>query len=98
MPQMKATESNETKGGLPVAAAAGVGTENATMDIQKLSYFLAKYGPDFFKKLPLYCTAKCAGRFVKLVRFNAEKLTFDCSDSSGQPFEVALSALDDFVL
>mgnify|MGYP000921629210 CR=1 FL=1 len=94
---MKATESNKNQSGLPVAAAAGI-VENATMDTQKLSYFLAKYGPDFFKKLPLYCTAKCAGRFVKLVRFNADKLTFDCSDANGQPFEVSLAALDNFVL
>jgi hypothetical protein len=67
----------------------------------KLIYFLSKYGNDFFHKLPMYKTAKYKGKYIKLIRFIPEDLTFSClnphTKNDGFP-EISIFELDEFCL
>lgn len=68
----------------------------------KLIYFLAKYGNDFFHKLPKYSTAKYKGECVKLIFWHPNDLTFTVRISvnglESKPIEIDLFELDNFCL
>ena len=68
------------------------------MNQEKLQYFLNHYGPDFFKKLPRYKTARLAGVPVGLRGYDAEKMVFLVSHIGGAFSEVPVWELDNFVL
>ena len=63
----------------------------------KLIYFLAKYGNDFFHKLPKYKTAEYKGEIIGLSYFSPERLTF-LATKGNLSFSVDLFDLDNFVL
>ena len=63
-----------------------------------LLYFLAKYGPDFVKKLPMYSTAKWQGQPVKMLMVDAKKMRCEIKALAGERQWVSVYELDDFVL
>lgn len=70
---------------------------------EKLIYFLAKYGNDFFHKLPKYTIAKYKGEHVHLDRFEPKGLSFQIVIHKKDSWEeeilwVDLFELDDFCL
>ena len=66
--------------------------------MKTISYYLAKYGPDFLKKLPMYSTAKRHGQFVRLLLVNVETMMVEVRDAQGNRFNCQVGELDDFVL
>jgi len=64
----------------------------------KLIYFLKKYGNDFFHKLPKYRTAIHEGKYVSLVNYYPETLTFDIAWGENNEKTVNIFELDNFVL
>ena len=64
----------------------------------KLIYFLAKYGNDFFHKLPKYKTATYKdGQYVSIFKVDLKTLRVLCNPDA-RPEWVDLFDLDNFVL
>ena len=68
------------------------------MNQEKLNHFLNSYGPDFFRKLPRYKTARLAGVPVGLQSYDGENMKFLVSHIGGAFSEVSVWELDNFVL
>lgn len=65
----------------------------------KLIHLLAKYGNDFFHKLPKYRTARWnTVEFVRLGHFEPKTLTFLVTDTKNNSFTADIFELDGFCL
>ena len=61
---------------------------------------MKEYGPDYFKKLPMYKTARLmqTGQYVGLLSYSEETRTFLCAFSDGTKAHYNHRELDSFVL
>jgi len=66
--------------------------------LKPLSYFIRKYGADFFRKLPLYATAKHGDAHVEMMDVNVSMMRAQVRQAGGEVLSCDVRELDNFVL